>query len=322
MGGYYPFGMNMNGPWMNDLSGNDNPYQYNGKELESFGGLGWYDYGARYYDPAIGRWTSVDPLAEKYASVSPYVYALNTPINAYDPDGRLVIFVNGFRKAAYTDYLLNSPSPGYSTAPWNHSNKFFRNDEFNYWGGNNGFSGRISNGLRDYNQLYVDGMFSPHSTGSERYDRGYSDGKLLAQKIKDGKLNLNGETIKLVGHSHGGAHASGMAAALIDAGLPVEYLLLFAPHQPGQFSAPCGLSCGAYQFSRTGDHVSSDQSQLGVGQLFVGDSRFANVSGATLFSLKNGNDDGLGNHSIETYNSAEDFKKAHPDLYRQIFGNQ
>ena len=46
-----------------------------------------YEYSARYVDPAYGRFTSVDPLAEKYYSISPYVYVANNPINAIDIKG-------------------------------------------------------------------------------------------------------------------------------------------------------------------------------------------------------------------------------------------
>ncbi|MFL9845662.1 RHS repeat domain-containing protein [Flavobacterium rhizosphaerae] len=72
---YYPFGMK------HTIAGeipvaNTNPalkYKYNGKELQDELGLGVYDYGARNYDPAIGRWFNIDPLAEKYTNLSPYI---------------------------------------------------------------------------------------------------------------------------------------------------------------------------------------------------------------------------------------------------------
>ena len=61
-------------------------YRFGGKELS--GDLGLYDYGARNYDPATGRWLQVDPLVETMSSWSPYNYTFNDPIKHSDPDGR------------------------------------------------------------------------------------------------------------------------------------------------------------------------------------------------------------------------------------------
>jgi RHS repeat-associated protein len=84
---YYPFGMTMEGEWQNIVNGPENKYLYNGKELNTDFGLDWSDYEARWYDASIARWNSVDPLAEKFYSWSPYNYVYNNPIIFIDPDG-------------------------------------------------------------------------------------------------------------------------------------------------------------------------------------------------------------------------------------------
>ncbi|MDR2651090.1 MAG: hypothetical protein LBC68_02070 [Prevotellaceae bacterium] len=81
---YYPYGLTMGG-----ISTNPGvqAYKYTGKELDMDHGLMLYDYGARLHDPAVGRFLTMDPMAEKYYSVSPYAYCGNNPINRIDPTG-------------------------------------------------------------------------------------------------------------------------------------------------------------------------------------------------------------------------------------------
>ncbi|MBK8195273.1 MAG: hypothetical protein IPK76_19430 [Lewinellaceae bacterium] len=85
---FYPFGLDMAGPWMNDAA-QDNLYKYNGKELNGDFGLNWMDYGARWYDGSVGRWWCVDPLVEVYPTESGFVYGGDSPIAHVDLGGFL-----------------------------------------------------------------------------------------------------------------------------------------------------------------------------------------------------------------------------------------
>ena len=82
---YYAFGQRQPRSELPQLAANR--FKYNGKELQTVGNLGFLDYGARMYDALLGRWFNVDPLCEKYYSLSPYVYCGNSPIRHIDPDG-------------------------------------------------------------------------------------------------------------------------------------------------------------------------------------------------------------------------------------------
>lgn len=78
---YYAFGSEIS----HQINSLQNYYLYNGKELQQE--LGQYDYGARFYDPVIGRWTSVDPAADMSQSTSPYAFCVNNPLLFRDEFG-------------------------------------------------------------------------------------------------------------------------------------------------------------------------------------------------------------------------------------------
>ena len=86
-------------------------YRYTGKPFDNDRGLNLHYYGTRYYDGTTGRFDSVDPLASKYPSVSPYVYTLNSPMRFTDPDGREIVVRDPAERAYFTK-LINSRARG------------------------------------------------------------------------------------------------------------------------------------------------------------------------------------------------------------------
>ncbi|MCB9300741.1 MAG: RHS repeat-associated core domain-containing protein [Lewinellaceae bacterium] len=105
---YYPFGMGHFGPWYATVAP-ENKYLYNGKELNEDYGINLMDYGARWYDGALGRYTTIDRFAEKYNSYSPYSYAANNPIKFIDVNGDSLNVSDLMTKnSAANDKLINS----------------------------------------------------------------------------------------------------------------------------------------------------------------------------------------------------------------------
>lgn len=112
---YYPLG----GLMSSGSSKSVQPYKYNGKELETTNGLNWYDYGARRYDPVLGRWNAVDPSCEKYYGWSPYTYCKDNPVLRIDPNGKDDYILSGSGQLFKTkiegstyDRLINSKNKG------------------------------------------------------------------------------------------------------------------------------------------------------------------------------------------------------------------
>jgi RHS repeat-associated protein len=83
---YYPFGM----PYASNSFPERQPYKFGGKELDEMHGLNWYDFHARQLGTAIPVFTTMDPLARKYYSISPYAYCANNPVRYIDPTGKWI----------------------------------------------------------------------------------------------------------------------------------------------------------------------------------------------------------------------------------------
>lgn len=113
---YYPFGLQAGTSWTRENNRND--YLYNeGNELNE--NSGWYETFFRGYDPALGRFLQVDPLATIYASHSGYNYALNDPVLLNDPMGDRVeselpdylapgVYDNGYNRRSWSDTFIDA----------------------------------------------------------------------------------------------------------------------------------------------------------------------------------------------------------------------
>ena len=80
---YYPYGL----PMYESTGASKQPYKYNGKEQFSYQNINWLNYGARWHDPILGRWHSMDSRCEEYPNITPYSYCHSDPFNRIDPNG-------------------------------------------------------------------------------------------------------------------------------------------------------------------------------------------------------------------------------------------
>lgn len=203
------------------LKGNyaENKIKFNGKELQNKefadgSGLEWIDYGGRMYDQQIGRWDKTDGKADLYLGTSPYVYALNQPTHAIDPDGNLVIFINGFNMGS------EGGTAGYwrrkVTTTTTYNTVTHRNTAPHHKVVEQAFDIAVMDHLNDHHALYRDGseggldnglpdnLSAANRQANGKRDGGYDAESVIASLARDKNGNII-ETIKIISHSMGGA---------------------------------------------------------------------------------------------------------------------
>jgi hypothetical protein len=192
------------------------------------------------------RWLSVDPLASDYPSLSPYNFVANTPINAIDPDGRKILFVNGFWNSYYGG-IMGSTKGGKG-----------------YWG--SGFATEAQSFFNDYSKMgnnnYIDGSsnFGGDMSGQDRFDAGMAYAKANLTVLTADMVE--GETFKMVTHSEGGGYGAGIAQYLIDQGYQVETIVHLSTDEGDEFSTPKAPT--TYQLGYQGDWVTGNKTIKGV----------------------------------------------------------
>jgi len=109
---YTPFGSEFDAAATGTNPGLDR--RYGGKEKDAtLPSFPFYDFEARMYYPAYARFTTMDPLAEKYYSISPYAYCAGNPVNLVDPDGkRTLVFINSDGNYEVVDVDLSNDDYG------------------------------------------------------------------------------------------------------------------------------------------------------------------------------------------------------------------
>jgi RHS repeat-associated protein len=259
-------------------------FGFNGKENDNeVKGTGnSLDFGARIYDSRTGRWLACDPKSNEYPAFTPYGFALNMPIGAVDPNGEVVVFINGnhfgdggkaeyWREYAYETRLVERSCIG----------EYVKSKVETF-----AFDKEVMKQFNDYKAIYRDGAmggWAPLNGENMSAENRRIAGNV--QATNDAKALLSnldaGETIKIVSHSMGAAYAKGYAEGLTVymeenniKNVKIEIEVDFAPYQPdNEANSAYGSrnpdeadrgKVPTYQASHSKDKVAGDKKMNGA----------------------------------------------------------
>ena len=219
---YYPSGI------MREKRRSPFNYGLTAKEIVYDNGLDEYFFGARTLFAPINRFNQPDPLCEEYYHISPYAYCANNFINALDPDGKKIIFINGY---------LGFGSPQGGKAYW--SNSFISGAQNFFKDNSKPFFTNVKHGIL--------------SSAISRHKNGYNYAKENFSSLTDG-MNKD-ETFKIISHSMGGAFSTGMKEYLEEQGWNIESSIFINTYQSGSIKTKKNDPTFIIDYQNTNDPV-------------------------------------------------------------------
>ncbi len=234
------------------------PYLFNAKEFDEETGL--YYYGARYYNPRLSLWISTDALQEKYPQHTSYLYVGSNPVNAIDPDGHKIVFING---------KIGGGSPKAGAPYWN--------------GYNSRFVRSAKSFFNDNKVVFTDADYGYLSTAKGREKSGYEYAKAHYEEWTS-DMNPD-EVFNLVSHSMGGAFSKGIEKYLKEMGRKVEYNVMINTYQVDRIDNPKSNETYYIDYQNTNDPVLFlFDINLGLGSLKNANLKIREKSGEVEFN--------------------------------------